>query len=161
VVTGSAVMLAVSAWQLRRRPDGAEPNVFGHKLRMSLAILVPVLLLDMFVGSELGVIETRYQPMKIAASEAQWTTCQPCSFSLFQIGGGNNDHSPTQILEVPHLLSLLATNSWNGRVIGLNQLQAQYSARFGPGYYVPNVFIQYWSMRVMAYLAGLVLLVGL
>ena len=26
---------------------------------------------------------------------------------------------------------------------------------------MPNVFIQYWSMRVMAYLAGLILLVGL
>ena len=26
---------------------------------------------------------------------------------------------------------------------------------------MPNVFIQYWSMRVMAYSAGLVLLLGL
>jgi cytochrome d ubiquinol oxidase subunit I len=159
VVTGSAVMLAVSAWQLRSNPGGSSP--FGHSLRMALAIFVPALLLNMFVGSELGVIETRYQPMKIAASEAQWTTCQPCSFSLFQIGGGNNDHTPTQIFAIPHLLSLLATNTWNGKVIGLGPLQAQYSAKYGPGYYVPNVFIQYWSMRVMAYLAGLLLLLGL
>ncbi len=157
IVTGAVVMLAVSAWQLRRTAD----SVFSHTLRLSLAILVPVLLLDMFVGSELGVIEARYQPMKIAAAEAQWTTCQPCSFSLFQIGGGNNDHTPTQILAIPHLLSLLATNSWNGKVIGLSPLQSQYVGKFGPGYYVPNVFIQYWSMRVMAYLAGLLLLLGL
>jgi hypothetical protein len=34
--------------------------------------------------------------MKTAAAEAQWTACQPCSFSLFHIGGGN-DHTPTQI----------------------------------------------------------------
>ncbi len=157
VVTGAAVMLAVSAWQLRKSKNGP----FGHTLRLSLAILVPVLLVDMFVGSELGVIEARYQPMKIAAAEAQWTTCQPCSFSLFQIGGGNNDHTPIQIFSIPHLLSLLATNSWNGKVIGLGPLQAQYRRKFGPGNYVPNVFIQYWSMRVMAYLAGLVLLLGL
>jgi cytochrome bd-type quinol oxidase subunit 1 len=156
IVTGTVVMLAVSAWQLRKGTAA-----FGHSLRLALAILVPVLLLDLFVGSELGVIEARYQPMKIAASEAQWATCQPCSFSLIQIGGGNNDHTPTQILAIPHLLSLLATNSWNGKVLGLGPLQARYSAKFGPGYYVPNVFIQYWSMRVMAYLAGLVLLLGL
>jgi cytochrome d ubiquinol oxidase subunit I len=99
--------------------------------------------------------------MKIAAAEAQWTTCQPCSFSLFQIGGGNNDQTPSQIIEVPHLLSLLSTNSWNGKVIGLNQLQAEYRARYGPGNYVPNVFIQYWSMRVMAYIASLVLMLSL
>jgi len=98
--------------------------------------------------------------MKIAAAEAQWTTCQPCSFSLFQIGGGNNDHTPTQILAIPHLLSLLATNHWDGKVIGLSPLQSQYQKQFGPGYYVPNVFIQYWSMRVMAYVGVLVLLIA-
>jgi cytochrome d ubiquinol oxidase subunit I len=114
----------------------------------------------MLVGDELGVIEAKYQPMKIAAAEAQWTTCQPCSFSLFQIGGGNQDETPTQILSIPHLLSLLATNHWNGKVIGLNPLQSQYSKQFGPGYYVPNVFIQYWSMRVMAYAGVLVFLLA-
>jgi cytochrome d ubiquinol oxidase subunit I len=158
LVTGAAVMLAVSAWQLRHGGDRA---VFTRSARLALVVLVPAILFAMLVGDELGVIEARYQPMKIAAAEAQWTTCQPCSFSLFQIGGGNLDQTPTQILAIPHLLSLLATNHWNGKVTGLNPLQAQYSKQFGPGYYVPNVFVQYWSMRVMAYAGVLVLLVGL
>jgi cytochrome d ubiquinol oxidase subunit I len=148
LVTGGAVMLAVSAWQLRH---GKDREVFARSARLSLIVLVPAILFTMLVGDELGVIEARYQPMKIAAAEAQWTTCQPCSFSLFQIGGGNQDQTPTQIIEIPHLLSLLATNSWNGKVVGLTPLQSQYSKKYGPGYYVPNVFIQYWSMRVMAY----------
>ncbi len=158
LVTGAAVMLAVSAWQLRH---GGDQQVFTRSARLALVVLVPAILFTMLVGDELGVIEAKYQPMKIAAAEAQWSTCQPCSFSLFQIGGGNRDQTPTQILEIPHLLSLLATNHWNGKVIGLNPLQSQYSKQFGPGYYVPNVFIQYWSMRVMAYVGVLVLLIGL
>jgi cytochrome d ubiquinol oxidase subunit I len=158
IVTGACVMLAVSAWQLRR---GASRDVFAASARLSLFVLVPAILLTMLVGDELGVIEAEYQPMKIAAAEAQWTTCQPCSFSLFQIGGGNNDQTPTEIIAIPHLLSLLATNHWNGKVVGLNPLQQQYSKQYGPGYYVPNVFIQYWGMRVMAYLALIVTLVGL
>ncbi len=199
LVTGAAVMLAVSAWQLRHHPAAAgkapaptgqmaatpaatmpaaasqtadsrapagqipisHTAVFARSAQLSLVVLVPAIILAMFVGSELGVIEARYQPMKIAAAEAQWTTCQPCSFSLFQIGGGNNDHAPTQILAIPHLLSLLATNSWNGKVTGLSPLQSQYTRQFGPGYYVPDVFIQYWSMRIMAYTAGLMFLLGL
>jgi len=152
------VMLAVSAWQLRR---GGDRHVFSRSARLALIVLVPAILFTMLVGDELGVIEAKYQPMKIAAAEAQWTTCQPCSFSLFQIGGGNNDHTPTQILAIPHLLSLLATNHWDGKVIGLSPLQSQYSKKFGPGYYVPNVFIQYWSMRVMAYIGVAVFLLGL
>jgi cytochrome bd ubiquinol oxidase subunit I len=158
LVTGSAVMLAVSAWQLRH---GGDRSVFSRSARLSLVVLVPAILMAMLVGDELGVIEARYQPMKIAAAEAQWTTCQPCSFSLFQIGGGSNDHAPIQILAIPHLLSLLATNHWNGKVIGMSPLQAQYAARHGPGNYVPDVFIQYWGMRAMAYLAVVVLLAGL
>src|ERR1035438_3340872 len=158
LVTGAAVMLAVSAWQLRH---GGDREVFTRSARLALAVLVPAILFTMLVGDELGVIEAKYQPMKIAAAEAQWSTCQPCSFSLFQIGGGNKDQTPTQILEIPHLLSLLATNHWNGKVIGLNPLQSQYTKQYGPGNYVPNVFIQYWSMRVMAYLAAVMLLFSL
>ena len=56
---------------------------------------------------------------------------------------------------------MLATGTWNGQVLGLNELNAQYQQQYGPGNYVPNVFIQYWSMRVMAYLAVLVFLLAL
>jgi cytochrome d ubiquinol oxidase subunit I len=99
--------------------------------------------------------------MKIAAAEGQWETCQPCSFSAFQIGGGNNDPNATQVIEIPHLLSVLATGTWNGEVQGMNQLQAQYEQEYGPGNYIPNVFLQYWGMRVMAYLAAGVMLMSL
>jgi cytochrome bd ubiquinol oxidase subunit I len=157
-VTGSMVMLAVSAWYLQK---GREVAAFKKTTALSLGLLIPSIVLTLFVGSELGVVEAKYQPMKIAAAEAQWESCKPCAFSLFQIGGGKNDKTPTQIIEVPHVLSLLATNSWNGGVTGLNQLQKEYEAKYGPGNYVPDVFIQYWSMRIMAYIAALVLLFSL
>ena len=100
--------------------------------------------------------------MKIAAAEALWNTCPShCAFSLFQIGGGNNDETPTQIWEIPGLLSILATNHPDGEVQGMNNLQAQYVKEYGPGNYIPNVFIQYWGMRVMAYLAALIMLFSL
>jgi cytochrome d ubiquinol oxidase subunit I len=158
VVTGSMVMLGVSAWHLRR---GRQAQGFTRTATVSLVVLVPAIVIQLGVGSHLGVIETKYQPMKIAAAEADWNTCQPCSFSVIQIGGGRDDETPTKIIKIPHLQSLLATQTWNGQVVGLNQLNAQYQQQFGPGNYVPNVFIQYWSMRVMAYLGTVVLLLGL
>jgi cytochrome bd ubiquinol oxidase subunit I len=159
LVTGAMIMLAVSVWHLRRQTDVA---AFRRTATISLAILAPAVFLNMFIGSELGVVEGKYQPMKIAAAEALWTTCPShCAFSLFQIGGGKNDETPKQILEVPDLLSILATNHVDGEVQGLNNLQAQYQQQYGPGDYVPNVFIQYWGMRVMAYLAGIILLLAL
>jgi cytochrome bd ubiquinol oxidase subunit I len=158
LVTGSLVMLAISAWYLRK---GREVEAFHHTARLSVLVLLPAILLQMFVGNKLGEIEATYQPAKIAAAEAQWSNCQPCSFSAFQIGGGNNDQTPTQVISIPHLLSILATGTWGGAVEGLNQIQKEDVARYGPGNYIPDVFIQYWSMRVMAYLGSLIALLAL
>jgi cytochrome d ubiquinol oxidase subunit I len=97
--------------------------------------------------------------MKIAAAEGLWNTCPShCPFSAFQIEGGQENMNPTKIINIPDLLSILATNHVDGQVLGINQLNAQYQKEYGPGNYIPIIFIQYWSMRVMAYLASLVLL---
>jgi cytochrome d ubiquinol oxidase subunit I len=158
LVTGSLVMLAVSAWHLRK---GREVQAFHHTAQLALLVLLPAILVQMFVGNKLGEIEATYQPVKIAAAEAQWENCQPCSFSAFQVGGGKNDQTPTQLIAIPHLLSVLATGTFNGPVEGLNQLQKEDERKYGPGNYIPNVFIQYWSMRVMAYLGSLIALFAL
>jgi cytochrome bd ubiquinol oxidase subunit I len=158
LVTGSLVMLAISAWYLRKQH---EVSAFHRTARLSVLVLLPAILIQMFVGNKLGEIENTYQPVKIAAAEAQWENCQPCSFSAFQIGGGNNDQTPSQIILIPHLLSILATGTWGGAVVGLNQLQREDVAKYGPGNYIPDVFIQYWSMRVMAYLGSLIALLAL
>jgi cytochrome bd ubiquinol oxidase subunit I len=158
LATGTLVLLSISAWHLRR---AVEVDAFRRSAVLAIGILVPLSIALVLVGSQLGVIETRYQPMKIAAAEAQWETCQPCSFSAFQVGGGANDEDPQKVIAIPHLLSILATLSWNGEVVGLNELQAQYEQQYGPGDYVPNVVVQYWSMRVMAYLATAIVLLAL
>ena len=99
--------------------------------------------------------------MKIAATEALWDTEQPAAFSLFQIGGfTEDDQTPSFDIEIPGLLSFLATNSFKGEVVGINELQAQYEQEYGPGNYIPDVRLVYWSMRVMAYLGTLVFLLA-
>jgi cytochrome d ubiquinol oxidase subunit I len=159
LVTGSLVMLAVSAWYLRKR---RHIESFHRTARVALIVLIPTIVLQLSVGNQLGVIEGKYQPMKIAAAEALWNSCQPCSFSAAQFGGfTTSDESTTKIIPIPHLLSVLATGTWSGPVAGMNQLQKEYQSKYGPGNYVPNVAIQYWSMRTMAYLGSLVLLLAL
>ena len=136
LMTGALVLLAVSAWHLHRRPEAGAS--FHKTATLAICLLVPLSLSQLAVGSQLGVIETTYQPMKIAAAEAQWETCQPCSFSAFQIGGGRNDEDPQKVIAIPHLLSILATLSWNGQVVGLNELQTQYEAEVRPGQLRPQ-----------------------
>ncbi len=52
-------------------------------------------------------------------------------------------------IKLPYLLSFLATGNPTASVQGINDLQAQYTAQYGPGNYAPIVPVTYWSFRVM------------
>ncbi len=158
LIFGSIVMLGVCCWQFLR---GRHVELFRKAAMLALIVAVPVTLLQLVVGNRFGAAVTNAQAMKIAASEAQWNTCQPCGFSMFQIGGfTKEDPTPSFSITVPRLLSYMATGSFDGQVDGLNQLQADAESRFGPGNYMPNVRVVYWSMRVMAYAGMLMFLVA-
>ena len=59
--------------------------------------------------------------------------CQPCGFSLFQIGGfTTEDQTPSFSITIPRLLSYMATGSFDGQVQGLNQLQAAGAEQLRP-----------------------------
>jgi cytochrome d ubiquinol oxidase subunit I len=158
LTTASAVVFGIACWHFAR---GRNQEIFRKAAKLALIVLVPVSAINLGLGSHLGVVTTEDQPMKIAATEAQWDTCQPCAFSIFQIGGfSESDQTPSFSIEIPKLLSFLATGSFNGKVDGMLDVQDKYRAKYGPGDYVPNSFATYWSMRIMAYLGTLVFLVS-
>jgi len=158
LIFGSSIVLGVCCWQFLR---GQHVDLFRKAAKVALIVAVPATFLQLIVGNGFGAAVTRAQGMKIAASEAQWNTCQPCGFSLIQVGGfTEDDQTPSFSITVPRLLSYMATGSFKGEVQGLNQLQAQEESEFGPGNYMPNVRVIYWSMRVMAYMGMLMFLVA-
>jgi cytochrome d ubiquinol oxidase subunit I len=158
LIFGSIVMLGICCWHFLR---GHDVDLFRKAAKLALIVAVPVTLLQLVVGNRFGEAVTSAQSMKIAASEAQWNTCEPCGFSLFQIGGfTEQDQTPSFSITVPRVLSYMATGSFSGQVQGLNQLQKQEEQKYGPGNYMPDVRVIYWSMRVMAYMGVLMFLVA-
>ena len=158
-LTGGFVVLGVAAWHLRQ---GRNVEVFRSAAKLAIVLMVPLTAFQLYWGNAFGIQTTNAQPMKIAATEALWDTEEPASFSIFQIGGfTKSDQTPSFSIEIPGLLSYLATGSFHGKVVGLNQNQAQEAAQFGPGNYMPMIELAYWCMRVMAYLGGLMLLLAL
>ena len=116
LTTAAVVIFGVACWHLVR---GRNQELFRHAAKLALIVGVPISAVNLGVGSQMGVVVTDYQPMKIASTEAQWDTCQPCAFSLFQIGGfTEDDQTPSFSIQIPHLLSILATLSWDGEVKG-------------------------------------------
>src|SRR4051794_40189064 len=99
LIFGSIVMLGVSCWHFLR---DRQVDLFRKAAKLALIVAVPVTLLQLVVGNRFGEAVTGAQSMKIAASEAQWNTCDPCGFSLFQIGGVTPpDEKPRLPLTIP------------------------------------------------------------
>jgi cytochrome d ubiquinol oxidase subunit I len=158
LIFGSVIMFGISCWHFLR---GRNVELFMRAAKLALIVALPATLIQLSVGNRFGEAVTTAQGMKIAASEAQWNSCQPCGFSLFQIGGfSESDETPAFSITVPRLLSFMATGSIDGKVDGLNQLQAQEQKAYGPGNYMPRVRLMYWSMRVMAMLGVAMFLVA-
>jgi cytochrome bd ubiquinol oxidase subunit I len=158
LIFGSMAMLGISCWHFLR---GRNVELFRRAAMLALIVAVPATLIQLSVGNRFGAAVTSAQGMKIAASEAQWDTCKPCGFSVFQIGGFTaQDPDPSFAITIPRLLSWMATGSFDGEVQGLNQIQAQEEKQFGPGNYMPPVRLMYWAMRTMAMLGVAMFLVA-
>ena len=144
-LTAGAVMLAVSAWHLRKRN---QEEVFRPGLRLGAWVVLIAGVGLLLTGDQQAKIMTQQQPMKMAAAEALYQTSQPASFSLFTIGSLNGQE-PIYSLRVPRVLSFLATGSFDGQVEGINDLQREYEQKYGPGDYRPYIPMAYWAFRLM------------
>jgi len=77
----------------------------------------------------------------------------------FTLSGIDQDgRKTTWSVTIPRALSFLYFFKWEGEVEGLNQVQARYEQLYGPGNYIPNIALTFWSFRVMV---GVGLLMGL
>jgi cytochrome d ubiquinol oxidase subunit I len=158
-LTAGALVAAVAVWHLVRRP-GKDTAEFRSAAKVG-AVVTIVAMAGVFVSGDIqGKIMTETQPMKMAAAEALYDTEQPASFSLFTIGTLDGSEEVFAI-KLPRVLSFLATGSFDGKVEGINDLQAQYEQRFGPGAYKPNIPVTYWTFRLMMGFGGLATLVAL
>jgi cytochrome d ubiquinol oxidase subunit I len=145
LVTGGMFVLGISSWHLWRQRN---VELFRRSAAVALAVTLVFSIVVAFTGHFQAQLMTEQQPMKMAAAEALWETESGADFSLFAIG---DEQAGENVIDVslPNMLSVLATNTWDGTVYGINDLQATYEAQFGEGSYVPIVWIQYWSFRLM------------
>ncbi len=159
LLTAGMLVLAVSAWHLRRGSDGA--GVFGASLRLVLPMLTVTAFLQLFVGHFDGVLMSHQQPMKMAAADAVFDTKDGAGLSLFAVGDfKSNPEGLKRNVQIPNLLSWISTGYPRGKIEGINNLNRQYRAKYGPGEYAPIVAVVYWTWRAMIACGMLMFLIG-
>ncbi len=152
--TAGFFMFGISAWQILR---ANQVEAFGKSARIALVFAAVSSLLVATTGHKHAQHTVKYQPMKMAAMEGLWESEQPASFSMFALIDQENRTSSREI-KLPYMLSVLAHNNITSEVKGLNELQAEFEQKYGPGDYLPPVAIVYWSFRFMVGLGMLFIL---
>jgi cytochrome bd ubiquinol oxidase subunit I len=145
LATAAFFVLGISAYHLVRKQ---EVDFFRRSFNLAAIIGTITVFLVIIGGHEQGLWLLQNQPMKAASTEALWETEDPASFSLLTIGDLSGRREIWSI-RIPRVLSLLYFNRLSGEVPGIDDLQAQYQAKYGPGNYVPLVVFTYWGFRFM------------
>lgn len=153
LATGAFFMLGISAYHLFRKRE-----VEAFRTSFYLAAIVGLIssVAVGLVGHAQGVYLREVQPMAAAASEALWETADPAPFTVVAIFDSTGKKEVWGI-HVPYLLSMLYYNVPSGKVDGINNIQAEYEALYGPGDYIPVVALPFWTFRIMVGL-GLVMI---
>jgi len=147
LATAGVVVLGVSAWSLLR---GRDPDGFRRTAALAVGLTLVGSLGAAAVGHFQAQLMTDQQPMKMAAAEALYETERGADFSLFAVAPFEaRPERLTHNIVVPDALSILSTNSPDGTVEGVNDIQRDYERRYGPGDYRPIIGLTYWSFRVM------------
>jgi len=176
LATAGFFMLGISAYRLlknqessdRSQGSGASPSTKSQStnlfFRKSFQVAAAAALIGSLMVGLVGHSQAQHmvqaQPMKMAAAEALWDSEDPASLSLFTIGDMTNRRDVFAV-RIPALLSVLAYNRASGEVKGINQLQAEYEKRYGPGDYMPFVVLIYRRFRAMVGAGGLMTLLAL
>ena len=115
-VTGGVFVVAISCWYLLKKR-----NIQFAKRSIYVGAFVGLLgtFAVMLSGDASGVHAAKYQPMKLAAAEG------------LEKGGNGAPFSIVPGIEIPNMLSILATHSVDGYVPGINDIIEGYTDNEG------------------------------
>jgi cytochrome d ubiquinol oxidase subunit I len=139
------MILGVSAYHIVRKNH---LELFKRSFQMAAIVGLVSSALVILGGHTQGQFVYETQPMKMASIEALWWSEKPASFSLLTIGDLTGKQLVWEI-RIPKLLSFISCNNFTCQVTGVNDLQYQYTQRYGPGDYIPLMVVTYWTFRFM------------
>jgi cytochrome d ubiquinol oxidase subunit I len=146
--TSAFVVAGISAYYLLKEK---ETVLFRRSLAISLMMAAVFAPLQIYQGDVSGRQVFHHQPAKLAAMEAHWetNTREGAPFAVIALPDMDAEKNHFQV-NIPNGLSLLVTHSFDGQVLGLKEF---------PRNDRPNVFILFWSFRLMVAIGFILLFV--
>jgi cytochrome d ubiquinol oxidase subunit I len=129
-LTSSMFMLGISAFYLLKKQD---INFAKRSFSAAAGFGLVCVLCVAFFGDQNGLAVSKYEPEKMAAIEAQWTT-QKAPAAWYVIAFPDQKLEKNFFtLQIPYALSLIATHSLTGTVEGVKEIQQGYIQKIKDG----------------------------
>ena len=157
IATAGFFVIGIAAWHFMQ---GERREMLIKSFRMASLYAFIGVMVTMGIGHMQGQNVVNTQPMKMAAAEGLWETEQSAPFSLFKINNMEEKRGMYDVA-IPGMLSFMAYNDFNHPVQGINDLQKEFEAEYGPGNYIPPVNLTFWTFRVMVGVGSLMALLSL
>ncbi|ATN01342.1 MULTISPECIES: cytochrome ubiquinol oxidase subunit I [Proteus] len=128
--TGAFFVLGISSYYLLKGRDiGFAKRSFAVAATFGIAAVLSVIVLGDESGYEMGDV----QKTKLAAIEGEWhTEAAPAAFNL--IAFPNQEKMENSFaLQIPYVMGIIATRSFDTPVLGLNDLMGQHEVRIRNG----------------------------
>jgi cytochrome bd ubiquinol oxidase subunit I len=170
-------LVGIAAWHIGRRARDQHHDMWRSSLKIGACVGVVAFGALAITGDTQAKLMFEQQPMKMAAAEALCHTEQPAGFSVLAVGDvAQPNCESVKTLDVPNVLSFLATGSFSSKVEGVQDLVPQYQAKYGTNYpddpalgalagqpvdYVPDLPVTYWGFRLMIGFGALAALAAL
>ena len=131
-MTGAIFVIGISSWYLLKK---REVKFALASIRVASIVGIVGTLLLMWSGDGSAIHVAQYQPMKLAAAEG------------LERGGAGAPFSVVPGVEIPKLLSILATHDAEGVVPGIEELKAEGEEKMAKGKVALDAFKQYRQLK--------------
>ena len=131
-MTGAIFVIGISSWYLIKK---REVKFALASIRVASIVGIVGTLLLMWSGDGSAIHVAEYQPMKLAAAEG------------LERGGAGAPFSVVPGVEIPKLLSILATHDAEGVVPGIEELKAEGEEKMAKGKVALDAFKQYRQLK--------------
>ena len=131
-MTGAIFVIGISSWYLLKK---REVRFALASIRVASVVGIVGTLLLMWSGDGSALHVAKYQPMKLAAAEG------------LEQGGAGAPFSVVPGVEIPKMLSILATHDADGVVPGIEELKAEGEEKMAKGKVALDAFKQYRQLK--------------
>ena len=131
-MTGAIFVIGISSWYLLKK---RETRFALASIRVAAVVGIVGTLLLMWSGDGSAIHVAKYQPMKLAAAEG------------LERGGAGAPFSVVPGVEIPKLLSILATHDAEGVVPGIEELKEEGKEKIAKGKLALEAFREYRTWK--------------